>query len=241
MARAKSTARAEARRRYRAAQAELERPQDDDEDATGDDAATGAARTRADKAPEPETAGRRSFLGSFRRPDVRGDLRAMPGLVRSTPLLAIPFVLIAVGGVLAAVSGASQGSAGLFVAQLTLYPTPLIVYFVAGFLAPRGSYIVGAAAGILDGIVVAALALTQIGAFTPTETAATQTPDLGILGSYVLLQLVMGGFGAAFASWYRAFLRNTSARSRQNAEARKKAERRDARRPDPKRPASSTR
>ena len=115
------------------------------------------------------------------------------------------------------------------------------MYFIVGFLAPRGSYIVGAAAGLLDGVIVSAVALGQIGAFAPTGTATSQTPDLGIMASYVMLQLVMGTFGAAFASWYRAFLRSTTARSRQNAEAKKKAERRDSRRPDPKRPASSTR
>lgn len=240
MARAKSTARAEARRRYRAAQAELEQPEGDEEGTTGEDSAA-AARTRSERPSEPVSAGRRpSILGGFHRPDFRADLRAVPGLMRSTPLLWIPFALIAVGGVLAASTGSSQGSIGLFVAQLTLYPTPLIVYFVAGFLAPRGSYIVGAAAGLLDGVVVSVVVMAQVGLFSPTD-ASSQKPELGILGSYVLLQVVMGGFGAAFASWYRTFLRNTSARSRQNAEAKKKAERREGRRPDPKRPASSTR
>ncbi|CAN5824744.1 hypothetical protein BH20CHL5_BH20CHL5_07460 [soil metagenome] len=209
MARAKNTARAEARRRNRQARTLVT--------AGADQAAEVATEEVAEPAP------RRRFA----LPDVRGDLRALPRMLLTRKRLWIPFLLVIVAFV-AGMAGNRQllpaalvEPAAIYL-ELVLLPQSLIVAFLAGFLAPRGSYLVGFLLGLLTGPLFSIYAWDAIG----TRDALEGTPpETGLTFEMILAQatfqgVVYGTLGAGFASWYRGFLRSSQERGRQNRIAR---------------------
>jgi hypothetical protein len=211
LARAKHTQRAEARRRYRAAQAaELESA-----DAEEDDEAE----------PGPERASAEAPRGGplFRLPDIRADVAALPAILRAKPLL----WLVAIGMVAALGVGYAVSSGGVqdpsamaiavFFFQTMLYPPALVPIFIAGFVAPRASYLIGLLFGLLDGILFSALAIAAPGQVSTNDVVS-------IVALYLPLATISGGVIGAFAAWYRAFLQRTAQRRRdaQGAQARKR-------------------
>jgi hypothetical protein len=212
--RAKDTSRAEARRRHRETQRATE--------VGVDDAAVVAAATAT-----AATAGGRS---SFAMPDVLADLKALPQVFRK-PLVWLPFGMLVVAFVLvllivdeALPKGAVGDIAGLYV-SLTLPPTSLFVFFIGGFVATRASYLVGALLGAFD-----ALLLTVLYLLTPSLSSNTQLQNSGLTatqqeGSTVTLAslvplwgiaIVVGILAAAFAAWYKRFLRSSQERAKTN-------------------------
>ena len=165
-------------------------------------------------------------------PDVRGDIRALPGLLASNRRLWIPFILLIVSFVLAValtnelLPDTLGSAAGLYV-QLTLPPTSLFVFFIGGFLAPRASWLVGAVLGLLDGIlwsalfVIAPKAEVAGSAGSPTAAGGSATDYLSVIALAVGIGVPAGGF----ASWYRAFLRQSQERAAANRAARERAAR----------------
>jgi xanthosine utilization system XapX-like protein len=156
-------------------------------------------------------------------PDIRADLAALPAILRAKPLLwlvAIGMVAaLAVGFVVS--SGAIQDQTALTVAvfffQTMLYPPALVPIFIAGFIAPRASYLIGLLFGLLDGILFSALAIAA-----PAQVSANDV--VSIVGLYLPLATISGGVIGGFAAWYRAFLQRTAQRRReaQGAQARKR-------------------
>jgi xanthosine utilization system XapX-like protein len=220
LARAKNTNRAEARRRTREQQRAAEGTLDqlDDE---GPDATT---------VEQPQAAGLR---GMFKMPNIRDDLRTFPRLLVHTPKLWIPFGMLVVSFILAVLLSQTttnadgtttssvfpsgiEGIVSLYV-ELTLPPTALFVFFIGGFLAPRSSYLVGATLGLLDGILWSLLFVISPAA-QPTATGRLVQPADFV--AIVLVAVVVGILAAAFASWYRNFLRSSQERARQNRAAR---------------------
>jgi hypothetical protein len=208
LARAKNTDRAEARRRHREQVRASQVEEPDDIDATTTDAAP-ASPSRS----------------PFAMPNIREDLRLLPGMLLHNKKLWIPFALLFASFFLALFldrrvfpAGADQ-IVGTFVA-LTLPPTALFVFFIGGFLAPRASYLVGAVLGLVDGILytivllLAPTSTTQDG-LTP-QTAAT----LGDLLLVIAVAVLFGTLAAGFAAWYRNFLRQSQERARANRIAR---------------------
>jgi hypothetical protein len=205
VARAKDTARAEARRRHR----ESLRVEDPELDPLEE------AET-----PEPTVSAR----PSFRLPDVRTDVVALPSMIRSRPLVLLPFGMLIVAFVLELLrqSGAlpvgAVGDVALLYIQLTLPPTALFVFFIGGFLAPRASWLVGGLLGAFD-----ALLITLLVFITPqaqlegsvSEVAQGLVPLWGIA-------IMVGILAAAFAAWYRTFLRSSQERARANRMARER-------------------
>ena len=211
MARAKSTARAEARRRYRATQAETSRVAEGPE---GSSEGTRAASAAVAGTGAPQ-ARRGSFLG-FRMPDVAGDLRALPDVIRGKPYVLAPFGLVILGAIVAALS-LNSSIAQIFV-YFTFYPSPALMYFAAGFIAPRGSYLFGGALGFLDAALLTALAGT-----VATSSATTAAPTPTAVASYIGTQVLLGAFFAGFSSWYRDFLRRSQQQRAQQSRANAKA------------------
>jgi xanthosine utilization system XapX-like protein len=220
LARAKHTQRAEARRRYRAAQAAELEPADAEESDEG----PAATSERA-----PAEAQRSGPL--LRMPDIRADLAALPAILRAKPLL----WLVAIGMVAALAVGfvASSGTIqdptlltiAVFFFQTMLYPPALVPIFIAGFIAPRASYLIGLLFGLLDGILFSALAIAAPGQVSTNDVVS-------IVGLYLPLATVSGGVIGGFAAWYRAFLQRSAQRRReaQGAQARKRrAEQKTAR------------
>jgi hypothetical protein len=204
VARAKQTVRAEARRRYRQA-ANL----------TGDDAAgeldpgTPAPTPSAKPAPPSRSAqapsGRPGFLSAFRGAyhpaHLREDLQALPKLLTSRALLA-GLALVLVGAVAAYAFPGYTGSA--FAWELLVLPgSALGPQLLAGFFAPRASYLLGLIVGLFQGLVFTVF-LTQFASRLGTDLPTDKVGNLLTL-SFVTGP-VSGTLFAAAAAWYRRFL-----------------------------------
>jgi signal transduction histidine kinase len=210
--RPKNTSRAEARRRYREDQRETEI-----EDVEVEDEAT---------AEQPQQ--RRS---AFAMPDVADDLRHLPQIFFSRKLVWLPFGLLGLTFVLsvALINGALddlpttlRDGISLYI-SLTLHPTSLFIFFIGGFLAPRGSYIVGGVLGVLSAviyIVVVSLATDAARESMDALTAGAggEVPEVSsdLVIQTLGLGLVIGILAGGFASWYRRFLRSSQERAAAN-------------------------
>lgn len=126
--------------------------------------------------------------------------------------------------------------AAFFFVYFLFIPQALFTFFVGGFLAPRAGYLVGFVLGLLNGGLWAVLALGfgigyipdsgQIGILPVEERADFST-------GYIVIAVIYGTLAAAFAAWYRGFLRQMQERGRQRRaerEAQDRAKRRDERR-----------
>ena len=223
--RRKNTSRAEARRRYRDEQREFEAEENALEE--------GAETAEAAAAEQPQTSG-----SMFAMPDVVGDIKAIPTIFRK-PLVWLPFGLLALTFALsvALINGVFEdlpdmvGSAVSLYISLTLHPTSLFIFFIGGFLAPRGSYLVGGILGILSATVWTAVMTIA------TETMREQYADtlltsnaegevVGITSEAILqtygLGLVIGILAGGFASWYRRFLKSSQQRAAANRAAKER-------------------
>jgi hypothetical protein len=172
VARAKRTNRAEARRRYRAQiaeQANAETPEADERPV--EPSARGSRVPRGPRpAAEPQRSGMRyAFRAAFREPNLREDIEHLPELLRSRAIL-LP-ILISVGTAVAIAATSGTDVISRLLAQYFLVPPPIGSIFIAGFFAPRASYLAGLIVGL-----VAAIALTILIAVTPTVNPGVATP-----------------------------------------------------------------
>ena len=203
MARAKRTARADARRRYRA---EHNLPE---ESAIVDDATEGGSGPKAKSAAPTQNAGSarmglgQAFRLSFRPLDIRGDLAALPSIAVRSKALWLPVLLIIGSTIAFAITGGKDIVTQFMFAYFI--QTPAIGgVFLAGFLAPRASWLLG----IIVGLVAAACYAILITTVFAAVAAASPVPGVAqdAIISAFLLSPVMGAFFAAAAAWYRRFL-----------------------------------
>ncbi len=213
MARAKRTNRAEARRRYRATlidDPELleEEGVAADSGAIDDRPTTPGRRSAPAKASAPTAPARPNVLGAlkgaFRPTDLRGDIAALPQLLRHRSFL-IPLGLI-VGLLAIVVATGARELISLTLVPYFLAPQPVVPVFLAGFLAPRASYLIGALLGVVSWIALVVLVSSPaiVQALAGTTTAPGLAPDI-LLGS-LFWGIVGGAFYAAAAAWYKRFL-----------------------------------
>jgi len=236
LARAKNTTRSEARRRTR----EQTRTELATQEATDDVTASG---TSADTATRGNAPRRRGML--FKWPDVGADIRALPDMFRTRRLLWLPFVLLLIGFVLAMAFNtlpAQIEQYALLYFQYFFAPQALFTYFIGGFLAPRGSYLIGLILGALTGVLWSVVLLANSVADPSVSTATGDLPST--IGTVLLASVILGMFAAGFAGWYRDFLRGMQTRSKErqaqrDADLRAKArnDRQEARRAAKSRPA----
>ena len=175
MPRAKRTNRAEARRRYRASLGES-----GEEEAFEDAEPQAAGRSSAPKASGP-TQERPSlgyaFRASFRPPNVREDLRALPSLIVDRSVW-LPSLLTLAAGIAFGITGGGNWLIAL-VATYFVAPPALGSVFLGGFLAPRASYLVGLIIGFVSAAVASAVILTSSASLVtgqPIVGTATPTP-----------------------------------------------------------------
>ncbi|HET9615363.1 MAG TPA: hypothetical protein VFP22_11170 [Candidatus Limnocylindrales bacterium] len=235
MARAKRTDRAAARRRHRAA---LVEPAEVHAAEAESDAAPNVVRPSRSGRPaavaqNPSAPARpgifSSFRSSFRPIDIRGDLAALPDLVRTRGFLAAI--------ILSGLSVALVPFFGLNGMTYTFYQyfsgaAPLGASFLVGFFAPRASYLLGALVGIAS-VGFQALAFSGHGNFggllelVPDPATGAPLPRdaaaQALLSQAFLVGVVWCGFFASAAAWYRRFLRtaNPSRQARPSASARR--------------------
>jgi hypothetical protein len=203
VARAKKTARADARRKYRIEQG-LPLEIDGEDDAATPSSGTGAATRSASApgAPQRLSIGA-AFKQSFTPLDIRGDLAALPWIATRTKALWLP-ALITVGAT--AAFYVTQGS-DIVTRFLFAYfiQTPAIGgVFLAGFLAPRASWLLGVIIGLLSAVCYTFLILTVFSAVASASPTPGVTQDV-ILSAFVMSP-IMGAIFASAAAWYRRFL-----------------------------------
>jgi len=203
-------------------------------DELADEAADDAAIAEA---PEPQP---RKPL--FQAPHFREDLRLLPSIFMARRALWIPPILLIVGFVLTLLWAGLPVSVlpivDLYLQFFFVMP-PLFTFFLAGFLAPRASYLIGFLVALFAGVLWAILILgfgiayqLGVGAVLVAEV------DRGLLTvDYFILGAVYGTIAAAFAAWYRDFLRNMRERGDQRraereieARVKRRQERQEARR-----------
>ena len=215
VARAKRTNRAEARRRYRATLIDDPRFLEDEEADTDSEAiedrpSPGPRRDRATATQaSPSPTGRAGVIGAlrtaFRPADVRGDIAALPQLLRHRSFL-IPAATILIAAAALLVTGGTE-LVSRMLAPYFLAPPPVAPVFIAGFLAPRASYLIGGLLGIISSI-VAILVLSTPGMQQAATGATAATPALtsDVLVYSLVLATLGGAFYAAAAAWYKRFL-----------------------------------
>jgi hypothetical protein len=206
VARAKRTERAEARRRYRAAP--LDDPANDVDDQAPVTTSSGAKGTPV--RPTATTV-RMGFVDAIKKSihpiHVRSDLAALPGIAVHSPALWAPLLITVASTVLVIVTAGGTISQFLFAYFIQ---TPAIGgVFLAGFLAPRASWLLGVIVGLVSAACYALLVFgfpLTIGATLPPTTDQAREVAL----SAFILSPVVGGFFAAGAAWYRRFLALTN-------------------------------
>jgi hypothetical protein len=206
VARAKQTARSEARRRYRQAATT----------ATEGEAATTAstprpntlttkATPRQNDRPSPTSSGRPGFMsavrGAYHPAHVREDILSLPKVLRHWSFLVA--VLLVLGGAAGKLILPNYTGTEFAWQLLALPGSALAPQLVAGFFAPRASYVLGLIIGLEQGVVFTALA-TTIAAKLGTPIPSDQVPNLLIL-SFVTGP-ISGLLFSAAAAWYRRFL-----------------------------------
>jgi hypothetical protein len=215
LARAKNTQRSAARRRYR----QEVRPNTLVDDAYLDD--DDPAEDRAVAAAEPIAPPARSGIaGMFSRPDFRGDFRTFPSMLLSNRRLWIPFALLLVGFAIVAsyVWGslpADSYNIAALAFTLILSPQALFVPFIGGFLAPRAAYLVGALIGVFDSLLIAILVLGPFATDARVQLLQPASSAGDLIGIFIV-GILFATFAAAFASWYRRFLRQSQERAKVN-------------------------
>jgi hypothetical protein len=193
VARAKRTNRAEARRRYRAYLQSLEEAAAAEaqgaEEAEEAEEAAGSkpSRSRAERArPVPQPGARTGILDSlraaYRKPTYISDVKYLPTLVGRThavwPVLAISVVACVYAA--NAFRNNPQDPILPWIFTLVFYP-PMIPPMVAGYLAPRATWLAGLIAGFLGpmafvvAVAISGVKFTSTGLVSPSPTpTATQ-------------------------------------------------------------------
>jgi hypothetical protein len=247
VARAKRTDRAAARRRHRASFAD---PLDEGTpDPTAGDAVADGTPARpapADRAravaggstPPVRPSITAAFRSSFRPLDVRGDIRALPQILRHWSLW-VPIILAGLSVALVPFMGPASIAGVLF--GYFSGGAPFGTAFVAGLFAPRASYLVGALAALASlGFLALAFAVGPFGGSLdgavdpvtkqPISVAAMKTL---LLNEALTAGVPLAAIVASAGAWYRRFLNNANPNRRRPAAP-------TSRRPDgkvPKKPA----
>jgi hypothetical protein len=149
---------------------------------------------------------------------LREDLASFPALATNRALL-LP-ILATVVSTVAVIATAGKDLITPFLFTYFVQTPALGGVFVAGFLAPRASWLLGAIVGLVAAVGYSAILL--IVPNTLSSTAPDAATVQGVALSALVLSPIMGAFFAAMAAWYRRFLRLMNPnRSRQPAPARR--------------------
>jgi hypothetical protein len=218
VARAKRTDRAEARRQYRAylaAQAEAQ-AEAEAEEVPAEDRSVPARTTRARDVDIASKPGER--LGVFaamkaaaRTPHYVDDLRNIGPLVVGTKAI-WPVAAICLGSALVAYPRINSQTVVAndpilsVIFQFVLYPLPLLPPMMAGFLAPRSTWLAGAIAALISTLTLIALVVATQFKIEGSTTSITSANLVGITASWLSVALPFGALIGAASGWYKRFL-----------------------------------
>jgi hypothetical protein len=222
VARAKRTDRAEARRQYRAylqEKQETAAAEADDSDGAADVASSKPARSR-DQRPQAviKPGGRLGIFAAakaaYRTPHYMDDIRNIRSLVfHSKAVWPVLVVCVAAGAfsVFRISSGASYDDPVLrALFQFLLFPVPLVPPMMAGFLAPRSTWLAGLIAAFISTMTVVgffAMTTTRVPGYAGEFSGGLLEIALQMLSTSLVFGLMM----AALSGWYKRFLTLTSA------------------------------
>ena len=207
MARAKRTARADARRRYRADQGLAEPALAEPGESASSQSAQGSPA-----ATTPDPGARRGIAAAFReafRPlDVRGDIEALPAIALRSKALWLPVLLTLTSTVLFVAVPPGRSNDALAIVNQFLFQyfiaTPAIgAVFIAGFMAPRASWLLGAIVGL---VAASCYSFLGLGGYIPLAANAPQPVAQDVVIAAFSISSVFGAFFASAAAWYRRFL-----------------------------------
>jgi hypothetical protein len=222
VARAKRTARAEARRRSRAAQSFDDTEGAELSETAGEPAPLRQTSTQAQKTTAQPA--RMGFMVAFRAAihpiHVREDLASLPLIATHSKALWIPLLITILSTV--AIIATNGGDLSLFMFAYFIQTPAIGGVFIAGFLAPRASWLLGVVVGLVSAACYTLLLLyypaTIYSGLPPTQSQAVE-----VAASAFVLSPVIGGIFAAGAAWYRRFLRlSAPVRSRPTTEKKSK-------------------
>jgi hypothetical protein len=155
-----------------------------------------------------------AFRTAFRPADLRGDLKALPGLMKH-PAFWGPLLLSAAAVAVIPIFGVTSLTVLFY--QYFSGTAPLGTSFIAGFFAPRASYLLGAIIALASVGFQAIVFLGPFGnGFFDLQTQTTAAPVSkdalvqSILTNALFAGVPSGAFFAAAAAWYRRFLRLAS-------------------------------
>ena len=217
MARAKRTSseRAAARRRYRAA-VESEAPDAIEQGPTSGQAAQ-PARPMADTVRMGIMAALRASIHPVH---FREDLAALPSLLPNKAFW-VPILVTIASTVAIIVTDATNALAAILFSYFVQTPG-IGGSFLAGFLAPRASWLLGFIVGVVTAVCYAVLIYAfplKIASAVP-DAAVAQTAVI----SAVLTSPILGALFASAAAWYRRFLMLTNPnRGRRNQQPQKRS------------------
>ena len=198
MARAKRTDRAEARRRYRAEMAGADGVDESVEGETTPEAERARPATKQVSSPPGRLGIGAAFRQSIHPINVRADLMALPKLVTDKALF-VPVAITVGSTALVLTAGATNFASALLYTYFIQSPA-IGGVFLAGFLAPRASWLLGVIVGLLSAACYTVVILSGV-LGTPSQAAMQDV----IVAAFVLSP-VLGGLFAAGAAWYRRFL-----------------------------------
>lgn len=212
MARAKrsSSERAAARRRYRAA-VEADQPGAEGLEGAEDAAPAGAGERRPTQpARASGQAGRMGFgaalRASFHPLRIREDLAALPSLVTHRALW-LPVLITIATAVATAATGGTDILTGLLFTYFIVTPA-IGGAFLAGFLAPRASWLLGIVVAVVAGACY--ITLGSLGRLPGEFNTVYQTSPSAAIFSSLIGAPLFGALFASAAAWYRRFLSLTS-------------------------------
>jgi hypothetical protein len=138
-----------------------------------------------------------AFREAFRPLDLRGDIAALPQLLRSRAGW-LPILLV-IGATVITLAAGTGSVLGYYVFSWFIYPFPMAPAFAVGFLALRGSYLLGLVVGLVAAGAAAFILLL-------TATTATAADVQGLIVYTFLMSPPFTAFFAAAAAWYKRFL-----------------------------------
>ena len=214
MARAKRTDRTEARRRTRAEQAAMT----SEGAALATAGATSAGSTAAARPGQPARPSiTAAFRGSFRQVHVAEDLRSLPRLLIHWSFWGPALATVAAAALFLVYAQGWQpgqppdtvGSVAVLALQMFVFPLPAPAgsSFIAGFGAPRASWLIGILIGVIAAACYAAvlyIAPTDLLLDLGMTSTASSVQDAALMG--FLVAPIGASLFASAAAWYRRFL-----------------------------------
>jgi hypothetical protein len=201
VARAKRTDRAEARRKYRAYLQAQEEAAIAEARAHGgpDEAPTSTPRARDQRSSAAPVPGARMGMfaaarAAYRTPTYVSDVRNIRSLVVGSNAVWPVLIMCVVGGAYMSIrisSGSSSASNDPILStvyQFVFYPIPLIPPMLAGFLAPRATWLAGLIAAFIATMTLVVVVGLNVGSFSNTTGAisvASATPGATAVASAV--------------------------------------------------------